>query len=121
MLAVMGGSMSEGIDYKDNLLDSVIVVGMPFAPPSLEQDELIRYYDVKFGPGHGRDYGYTYPAMNRVLQAIGRCIRSETDRAAVILLDKRFGYPNYRRYFPGDIALNTPVDLGASLRDFYKH
>jgi len=63
--------------------------------------------------------GYTYPAMNRVLQALGRCIRSETDRAAVILMDKRFEYPAYRRYFPQDITLNKPRDLGAELRKFY--
>jgi DNA excision repair protein ERCC-2 len=120
MLAVMGGSMSEGIDYRDNLLDSVIVVGVPFAPPSLEQDQLIRYYDTKFGQGNGRDYGYTYPAMNRVLQSIGRCIRSETDRAAVILLDKRFKYPMYQKCFPADVKLNTATNLKTSLKLFYK-
>jgi hypothetical protein len=27
----------------------------------------------------GFDYAYTFPGMNRVLQAIGRVIRSETD------------------------------------------
>ncbi len=120
MLAVMGGSMAEGIDYKDNLLDSVIVVGMPFAPPSLEQEQLIKYYDEKFGPGKGRDYGYTYPAINRVLQSVGRCIRSETDRAAVILMDRRFGNPSYRRYFPGDVKFKQADDLKANLRDFYR-
>jgi DNA excision repair protein ERCC-2 len=119
MLAVMGGSMSEGIDYRDNLLDSVIVVGVPFAPPSLEQDQLIRYFETKFGRDNGRDYGYTYPAMNRVLQSIGRCIRSETDRAAVILLDKRFMYPQYRRCFPRDVKLDSADDLTARLRKFY--
>jgi len=119
MLAVMGGSMSEGIDYRDNLLDAVIVVGVPYAPPSLEQDQLVRYYGEKFGQGRGRDYGYIYPAMNRVLQALGRCIRSETDRAAVILLDRRFSNPAYRKYFPLDIRLDSPKDLSASLKKFY--
>ena len=119
MLAVMGGSMAEGIDYKDNLLDSVIVVGMPFAPPSLEQEQLIQYYDEKFGPGKGRDYGYTYPAINRVLQSVGRCIRSETDKAAVILMDRRFGNPSYKRYFPDDVKLRPASDLKNELRKFY--
>ena len=121
MLAVMGGSLSEGIDYKDNLLDSVIVVGMPFAPPSLEQDQLIRYYDMKFGRDKGRDYGYTYPAMSKVLQAMGRCIRSESDRAAVILLDKRFLYPMYRKCFPGDVKFKSVDNLDTMLRAFYKN
>jgi DNA excision repair protein ERCC-2 len=120
MMAVMGGSMAEGIDYKDNLLDSVMVVGMPFAPPSLELDQLIRYYDEKFGPGKGRDYGFTYPAMNRVLQAMGRCIRSETDRATVILLDRRFMNPSYKRYFPEDVNLRLVSNVNAELDRFYQ-
>jgi DNA excision repair protein ERCC-2 len=120
MLAVMGGSMSEGIDYRDNLLDAVVVVGVPFAPPSLEQDQLVKYYDTVFGPGKGRDYGYNYPAMNRVLQAMGRCIRSETDRAAVVLLDKRFMHSSYRKYYPEDVRPRPAGDLGGNLRSFYR-
>jgi Rad3-related DNA helicase len=38
--------------------------------------------------------------MNRVLQAIGRVIRSETDRGVVLLIDTRFGEVRYRRLFP---------------------
>ncbi len=38
--------------------------------------------------------------MNRVLQAIGRAIRSETDRGAVLLIDARFNETRYRRLFP---------------------
>ena len=39
-------------------------------------------------------------ALNRVLQAIGRVIRSETDRGVVLLIDARFGELRYRRLFP---------------------
>jgi Rad3-related DNA helicase len=38
--------------------------------------------------------------MNRVLQAVGRVIRSETDRGVVLLIDSRFGEVRYRRLFP---------------------
>jgi len=38
--------------------------------------------------------------MNRVLQAVGRVIRSETDRGVVLLIDTRFGETRYRRLFP---------------------
>ncbi|MCK4758068.1 MAG: hypothetical protein KAS67_06440, partial [Thermoplasmata archaeon] len=119
LLGVMGGSLSEGIDYRDNLLDSVMIVGIPFAPPSLEQTELIKYYDRKFGQGNGRAYGYTSPAINRVLQSLGRCIRSETDRAVVILLDKRFNYQMYRKYFPEDIRMRDAGNLEAEMKRFY--
>jgi Rad3-related DNA helicase len=38
--------------------------------------------------------------MNRVLQAIGRVIRSENDRGVVLLIDSRFTEARYRRLFP---------------------
>src|SRR2546430_17671933 len=33
LLGVQGGSLSEGVDYHDNLLAAVIVVGLPLCPP----------------------------------------------------------------------------------------
>ena len=119
LLGVMAGSLSEGIDYKDNLLGCVAVVGVPLAPPSLEQTQLERYYDRKFGLGKGKEYGYTSPAMNKVLQAMGRCIRSETDRAVVMLMDLRYGEGKYRNYFPEDIKIKGPDNLKKDLKDFY--
>jgi Rad3-related DNA helicase len=38
--------------------------------------------------------------MNRVLQAVGRVIRSETDRGIVLLIDSRFNEVRYRKLFP---------------------
>ena len=43
--------------------------------------------------------------MNKVLQALGRCIRSENDRAVVVLMDERFKWDRYKRCFPKDIDL----------------
>jgi len=100
LLGVQAGSLSEGVDYANNLLDAVIVVGLPLETPTLEIKSLIEYYDFKFE--RGWDYGYIYPAMNRALQAAGRCIRSETDRGAIVLMDERFKWQNYRKCFPKD-------------------
>ena len=77
LMGVMAGSLSEGVDYPKSLLDAVVVVGLPLKRPDLTTNALIEYYDFKFA--RGWDYGYTYPAVNRALQAAGRCIRSETD------------------------------------------
>lgn len=100
LAGVQAGSFSEGVDYAENLLNAVIVVGLPLEIPSLEVKSLIEYYDFKFK--RGWDYGYIFPAMNRALQAAGRCIRSETDRAAIILMDERFKWRNYSKCFPKD-------------------
>ena len=119
LLGVMAGSLSEGIDYRDNLLGCVIIVGLPLAPPSLEQTQLEYYYDRKFGLGKGKEYGYTSPAMNKVMQGMGRCIRSETDRAVVMLMDLRYGDGKYRSYFPKEIKIKRPDNLKRELKEFY--
>ena len=101
LLGVQAGSLSEGVDYANNMLDAVIIVGLPLEAPNLETKALIEYYDFVFE--RGWDYGYIYPAMNRVLQAAGRCIRSETDKGAIILMDERFKWKNYSKCFPFDM------------------
>jgi DNA excision repair protein ERCC-2 len=104
LFGVQGGSLSEGVDYEDNLLAAVIVVGLPLSPPNVEVEALKDYYTRKFGSGKGYDYAYVFPAVNKVLQAAGRPIRSETDRAAVVLLEGRLVTPRYARYLPRTFA-----------------
>jgi DNA excision repair protein ERCC-2 len=104
LLGVQGGSLSEGVDYHDNLLAAVLVVGLPLSPPNLEGEALRDYYGRKFGPAKGHDYAVVYPAINKLLQAAGRPIRSERDRAAIIVLEGRILEPRYARCLPPDFA-----------------
>lgn len=94
LCAVQGGSFSEGIDYCKGEIKTVIVVGIALEEPSLETTALIDYYQDKFGKGW--EYGYTYPAIIKALQAAGRGIRKESDRAAIVFMDERFKWKNYR-------------------------
>jgi len=119
LMGVQGGSLSEGMDYADNLLEATVVVGLPLAPPSLEVDALKNYYNEKFGPGKGEEYGYIFPALNRVLQASGRCIRSERDRGIIILMDERFGQQRYSKYFPKEMGFEITSDLKKSYDGFF--
>ena len=118
LMAVQAGSFSEGLDFPDNLLDAVIIVGLPLEKPNLETQALIDYYDFKFE--RGWDYGYIFPAMNRAMQAAGRCIRSERDRGAVILLDERFKWANYRKCFPTDFEFMVTETPEKYLRRFFE-
>jgi len=115
LLGVLGGSLAEGVDYRDNLLSAVIVVGLPLAPPDLEVEAAIDYLERRF-PGRGRAYGYTYPAMNKVLQAMGRPIRSGTDKCAILLLDERFLGPPYRDLLPAGVLATS--DPAAAVKPF---
>jgi DNA excision repair protein ERCC-2 len=119
LLGVQGGSLSEGVDYIGNLLSVVVVVGLPLAPPSREVDALVAYFDGKFGAGRGEEYGYINPAMNRVVQAAGRLIRTERDRGVVVLMDERFLHRRYLRTFPPDWTPRAAEDLGGQVSTFF--
>ena len=97
-LCVMGGIFGEGIDLKDSRLIGAVIVGTGL-PMVCTENELFReYFDHQKGTGF--DYAYQYPGMNKVLQAAGRVIRTDTDRGAILLLDDRFLQPSYQKLFP---------------------
>ncbi|NNL75688.1 MAG: ATP-dependent DNA helicase [Desulfobacterales bacterium] len=97
-LAVMGGIFGEGIDLVGERLSGAVIVGVGLPGISLER-ELIRDY---FAETHnaGFEYAYQYPGINRVLQAAGRVIRTDTDRGVVLLIDPRYATYRYRSLFP---------------------
>ncbi len=119
LLGVQGGSLSEGVDYRNNILSSILIVGIPFPPPSLELDALQAYYTNKFGRQKGYDYTRIYPALNRVLQAAGRPIRSKEDKAFIVLMDKRFNYSRYKNSMPSDFIYSSTDELTSVCRTFF--
>ncbi len=96
--AVMGGIFSEGIDLRGDRLSGVIIVGVGLPLLCLERDVIKVHFEEQKGAGF--DYAYKFPGMNKVQQAAGRVIRSETDRGIVVLIDERFDQISYRRLFP---------------------
>ena len=118
LLAVAGGSFAEGIDLPGDLLKAVLVVGLPLARPDLETKELINYYDKRFGKGW--DYGYVYPAIIKILQSAGRCIRSEEDRGVVVFIDERYAWASYRNCFPKDLHFQVKRDPVSLVQSFFQ-
>lgn len=119
LYGVLGGSFAEGVDFKDNLLSVVAVVGLPLAPPDLEVEAMIGSFEKRF-PGLGRAYGYTYPAMSKVLQAMGRAIRGPDDKCVVLLLDERYRGPPYRALLPDDAPVQASREPEAIAAQFLK-
>jgi DNA excision repair protein ERCC-2 len=96
--AVMGGVFGEGIDLAGDRLTGAVIVGVGL-PALCPERELIREYFAERS-GEGFEFAYLYPGFNKVLQAAGRVIRSETDRGAALLIDSRFTSERYRALFP---------------------
>lgn len=114
LMAAINGSFSEGVDFRDNLLSAVIIVGFPLNPPSPEAEAMKQRMEKTFGKKKANLYVNFYPAVSKVLQAAGRAIRSEHDRAAIVLIDDRYFLPSTRAAFPEDfqgVGTNVPDDI----------
>ncbi|PHH56221.1 ATP-dependent DNA helicase CHL1 [Ceratocystis fimbriata CBS 114723] len=120
LLGVVGGKMSEGINFSDQLGRCVVIVGLPFpninspdwkakmeyietsaverltkpekqGEPLTHTSALISHEQaVAMGKKEAREF-YENACMRAVNQSIGRAIRHRNDYAAIILVDRRYG------------------------------
>lgn len=116
LLAVVGGKLSEGLNFSDELARLVVLVGIPFpnlASPELrERMKYVSKLAAKNGksPAEAKNAGnelYENLAMRAVNQSIGelsfthiddfltklhigRAIRHQRDWSALVLIDSRF-------------------------------
>jgi DNA excision repair protein ERCC-2 len=97
---VMGGIFGESIDLPGDKLSGAAIIGVGLPQINLERNLIRHHYDQKTSSGF--NYAYTYPGMNKVLQAAGRLIRSDTDKGSLLLIDDRFGNAHYKRLYPSD-------------------
>ncbi|MGA3288846.1 MAG: ATP-dependent DNA helicase [Candidatus Bathyarchaeia archaeon] len=124
-LGVQGGRTSEGVDFPGNQMNSVVVVGIPYAEPTPRVKAQIDYYEKCF-PGLGREYGYVLPAMKKASQAAGRPIRTLDDRGAIVFLDYRFATIYCRSFLPSWITNrmktlpNEKNALAREINNFFK-
>lgn len=112
---VMGGIFSEGVDLKGEALSGEIIVGCGFPPPSPEGEaECEAYYKKEMD---GKNFAYTLPGWNRVLQAAGRVIRSEEDRGFLILCDLRYCQEDAKELFPDAWSDAVEIRRESQLRE----
>ncbi len=120
--AVLGGMFAESIDLAGDKLIGTVIVGTGLARLNLETNIIADYFQETREAGF--EYAYLYPAMNKVLQAVGRVIRSENDRGVCVLIDDRYATPQYSRLLTDhlkDIRLAPSAEalLGA-LEEFWE-
>lgn len=109
LFAVVGGKMSEGINFNDHLARTVVMIGLPF--PHAFSAEMVakreyisekeRVRAKKMQPDisdrdlemkvrkKAKDF-YENVCMRAVNQCVGRAIRHANDYAAVVLIDERY-------------------------------
>ena len=85
IFAVIGGKLSEGINFNDDLCRILFIVGMPYANiKSIEIQEKIKFYK-KFNKNY-----YENNCIKNVNQTIGRCIRHKNDYSIIIFAEQRY-------------------------------
>ena len=118
---VLGGIFSEGIDLTEDRLIGVLVVSVGLPQIGLEKD-LIKYH-FEEREKEGYHYAYTYPGMNKVLQAVGRLIRTEKDKGVMIMIDDRFNSPLYSSLMPAEFSDRMCIRLNQveeKVHDFWE-
>jgi chromosome transmission fidelity protein 1 len=127
LLSVVGGKMSEGINFSDRLGRCVIVIGLPY--PNIASPDWkakIEYMETTaqanlMAQGVGKETAtarakqtardfYENACMRAVNQSIGRAIRHQGDYAAIVLVDRRYGTDRIRGKLPGWIRGGLVVD-----------
>lgn len=91
-------SFWEGVDLPGDILQCVVIVKLPFWPPSVPIVQARLENLDKLGVNSF--YKYSLPqAVLKFKQGFGRLIRTLDDRGAVLVLDKRLLQKNYGKYF----------------------
>ncbi len=111
--AVAGGKLSEGIEIIDpstsrSLIKVVVIAGVPYPQPDDYVSDLRSKLEREMPSNVASRLVMDVPATIKVLQSIGRAIRSEYDRAFIVLADRRFLLPRIRK------LLNLSYDLVSS-------
>lgn len=96
--AVLGGIFAEGIDLKGEKLNGIAVIGVGLPMFDDFRNELKNYFEIEYKKGY--QFAYIYPGFNKVLQAVGRVIRSEDDKGCALLIDERYSSYEYLKLFP---------------------
>ncbi|KAL6584667.1 hypothetical protein OROMI_003956 [Orobanche minor] len=128
LFAVVGGKVSEGINFSDGAGRCIVMVGLPYPSPSdVELMERVKHIEglgkrilseeksvyggecgngdaengfhiLKKCKGRGKEY-YENLCMKAVNQSVGRAIRHINDYAAILLVDARYASDSTKRSF----------------------
>ncbi|TCS43227.1 ATP-dependent DNA helicase [Reinekea marinisedimentorum] len=98
LLTVLGGVFAEGIDLPEEQLSEVVVVGTGLPQLNTVNNE-IKQRLLNSGL-NGFEFAYLFPGLQKVLQAAGRCVRTEQDYGSILLIDDRFEDYFHRGWLP---------------------
>lgn len=122
-ILVLHGMFSEGIDLVGDRLIGAIIISAGLPTISFEKNKEVEYYNNINNKKDGFDYAYTYPGINKILQAGGRVIRSENDKGFIFYIDSRLKGEIYRKItneiFPDAKYIKDNVEIKEKVKKFF--
>lgn len=122
LLGVMGGKLSEGMNFSDDLGRVVIMVGMPFANArNIETAQVLN----NITDSNQRNEYLENECMTVVNQCVGRAVRHRQDYATILLFDCRFGRQRVMDKLPAfikrDVVVSSSFDhLCVEIKQFFE-
>ncbi len=121
-IVIVGGAFGEGVDLTSDRLIGVAVIGVGIPQICFERDKIREYFNKIEKDGYL--YSYVNPGINKVMQAVGRVIRSEKDRGVALLIDDRYLNKTYRDLFENKWSnyevVTSKEEIKQLVDDFWK-
>lgn len=106
LFTVLGGVFAEGIDLPKEQLSEVVIVGTGLPQINRVNNEIKQR--LQSSGMNGFEFAYLFPGLQKVLQAAGRCVRTEQDIGNILLVDDRF----QEYYMKGWLPSHWQVSVG---------
>lgn len=132
LFSVLNGTLSEGVNFSDDLCRCLIIISLPF-PQKTEMFSCKEKYfnESNTCPNRSESAYRRVLCMKAINQCIGRAIRHRNDFSAILLVDSRYNNSEIKQMLPKWVAGNIPNEtltewnfessVISKLRDFYKN
>jgi ATP-dependent DNA helicase DinG len=100
----------EGVDLKGDVLRCLVIVKLPFRSPDDPYSSAWEKYCARHNKSSFMEFMLPDAAI-RFKQGVGRLIRSEQDRGAVVVLDNRLVTKRYGKVFLSSIPIKNVVRI----------
>lgn len=115
LFSVVGGKMSEGVNFSDELARAVIMLGLPYPNAFsgeliakrkfIEETTLLKGGTQAMAKDNSREY-YENICMRAVNQSVGRSIRHASDYSVIVLFDTRYNSTHIQLKLSGWMRLS---------------
>lgn len=122
-VCVISGSFAESIDLTGDRLIGVVIVGVGLPQVNFENNLVKDFYIQK--EMNGYEFSYMNPGINKVLQALGRVIRTQNDKGSALIIDSRYAQSHYfsvlKDRYKNYTKIKDSNGLIKALNSFYKN